>query len=97
MASGMQDTDDVFEIKVEMQGASDCTGAPVAFSLGSRRVVVQEIQDRWIGADHCYFRLIGADDALYILRHNEDSGRWAMTLFKHKIDVAPPPPGAGLM
>jgi hypothetical protein len=57
---------------------------PRAFSLGERRVNVVTIIDRWISAQQNYFKLEAQDGAIYILRHDEQSDVWEMTLFQDK-------------
>lgn len=71
-----------FEIHVET--ADDARGVlqVQAFSLGSRRIAVRQVIDRWPGADHVYIKLIGDDDGLYILRRDAVTARWEMTLFQ---------------
>jgi hypothetical protein len=55
---------------------------PSAFVLGSRRVKVLSIIDRWLSSSHAYFKLNAEDGGIYILRHDEQSGQWEMTLFQ---------------
>jgi hypothetical protein len=55
---------------------------PRAFSLGERRIDVVNIIDRWISAEQNYFKLEAQDGAVYILRHDEHSEVWEMTLFQ---------------
>lgn len=55
---------------------------PHAFVLGNKRIAVEIITDRWISSDHSYFKLMASDGATYILRHDENSGEWEMTLFQ---------------
>lgn len=55
---------------------------PIAFLLGARRIEVLHIIDRWIGADHRYFKIQASDLALYILRFAPSGARWEMTLFQ---------------
>ena len=43
---------------------------------------IEEIQDRWIGQDHRYFKVLGDDDAVYIIRQNTISQKWELTYFR---------------
>jgi hypothetical protein len=54
---------------------------PRAFHLGERRIEVTAILDRWLAPDHRYFKVQGHDGSTYILRHDEASGEWAMTMY----------------
>jgi hypothetical protein len=55
---------------------------PVEFVLGARQVAVELIVDRWLGSGYRYFKLLGRDGALYILRYDETSGEWELTFFE---------------
>jgi hypothetical protein len=55
---------------------------PVEMVLGRRRVAVQSILDRWFGAGYRYFKLLGDDGAIYIVRHEEARNVWEITFFK---------------
>lgn len=57
---------------------------PRRFFLGERPVEVAEVVDRWIGEDHRYFKIRGEDDTVYILRHDERSGDWELTMYGHR-------------
>ncbi|BBA37502.1 uncharacterized protein sS8_5585 [Methylocaldum marinum] len=54
---------------------------PCAFFLGDRRIEVVEVIDRWLASDYGYFKLL-TTDGIYILRHDSDQDRWALTLYK---------------
>jgi hypothetical protein len=55
---------------------------PRRFMLGSRRVEVVEVLDRWLAPDHRYFKLLGDDGDTYILRQDSPTGRWDLTLYQ---------------
>jgi len=55
--------------------------SPRRFFLGTREIAVVEILDRWLDPSHRYFKLLGDDAGIYILRHDIDSGYWEMILF----------------
>ncbi len=85
------------QVSVEFASAPHCAQQLIAFTLGSRRVAVQQMLDRWYGTDYCYVKLQGEDDATYILRHDELTDGWALTLFQsdpmqtHPIGPRHPP------
>ena len=72
----------VMIIKVESVIGPVGLHEPSAFTLGNRRVHVVTIIDRWLSSAHAYFKLSADDGAIYILRHDEYSGQWEMTLFQ---------------
>ena len=61
---------------------------PRRFDLGRRRIEVVRVLDRWIGPDHRYFKVLGSDGCLYVLRHDERCWSWEVVFFS-----APGPAG----
>jgi hypothetical protein len=57
---------------------------PRRFRLGTREVAVAEVVDRWLGPDHRYFKLRGEDGAMYVLRHELQSGAWSLSVFDRR-------------
>jgi hypothetical protein len=55
---------------------------PRRFWLGNRQILVSELLDRWLAPDHRYFKVVGDDNGLYILRHDPHQYRWELTFFK---------------
>ncbi len=60
---------------------------PRRLRFEGRTVELVEMQDAWLAPDHRYFKMRGADGATYILRHDQPSGTWQITLYQ-----APPRP-----
>jgi dihydrofolate reductase len=86
------ETDDAkessFEVKVDCYSGYRGEETPRRFRLGSRRVEVQEVLDRWLAPDHRYFKVRGDDRAIYILRHDVEHDRWQVTLFSQRSDFS---------
>ena len=55
---------------------------PTALRFGERRIAVREILDRWRGEDHAYFKLVGEEGAMYLIRQDQREGRWELILFE---------------
>ena len=55
---------------------------PRSIRFDSLVVSVKEIQDRWLGLDHRYFKFIGDDEATYIIRQDMTSQVWELTYYK---------------
>jgi hypothetical protein len=55
---------------------------PRSIQFDSLVVEVKEIQDQWIGADHRYFKVLGDDDATYIIRQDTVSYNWELTYYQ---------------
>ncbi len=60
---------------------------PTALILGSRKIAVQEIIDRWLGEDHAYFKVVGEDGALYVIRQDLGQNSWELILFEVSSSV----------
>jgi len=54
---------------------------PRTLILGDRRIAVAEIVDAWLAPDYRYFKLRATDGDTYLVRHDERSGTWELTMF----------------
>lgn len=70
------------QIQVECYAGYRGEETPRRFRLGTKKIEVQEILDRWMAPDHRYFKVLGDDNAVYILRHDAESWSWDLTFFK---------------
>jgi hypothetical protein len=75
-------TDDLLRIAVECYAGHRGEETPRAFTLGDRRVVVDQLIDCWLAPDHRYFKLKGADRHTYIIRHDTAADCWELTMFQ---------------
>lgn len=74
-------------MRIKVEGYSETTGkeGPVRFFLGNRSIEIEEIVDRWYGENASYFRLLGNDGNLYILKKGPvEDGFWELVSFTHK-------------
>lgn len=71
------------EIKVECYAGYRGEETPRRLIMGTRRIAVVTVQDRWLAPDHRYFKIIGDDGGLYIIRHDPQQDTWQLTCFKH--------------
>lgn len=55
---------------------------PRSIQFDSLVVEVKEVQDRWISTDHRYFKVIGDDNATYIIRQDMISYDWELTYYQ---------------
>jgi hypothetical protein len=42
--------------------------------------------DRWLAPDHRYFKVCGDDGDTYVLRHDTQSHRWELMLYRRDRD-----------
>jgi hypothetical protein len=81
-------------MKAAMQVTVECRAqygedeVPWRFWIGTKRIGVEAVLDRWPGPDHRYFKVRGDDRATYILRHDVTSAVWQLVFFS--AEDAPP-------
>jgi hypothetical protein len=68
-------------LHVECYAGHRADVTPVRFHIGPRTIEVREIIDRWLDPAYSYFKLRGDDGGIYILRHDQATDAWEMTLF----------------
>jgi hypothetical protein len=73
--------DPTIQIAVECYAGHRGEQEPRRLLFDGRAVEVAEILDRWFAPDYRYFKLRGADGATWIVRHDEDSGLWELTMY----------------
>jgi hypothetical protein len=54
---------------------------PRTLILADRRIPVAEVLDAWLAPDYRYFKLKGSDGHTYLVRHDERSNTWELTMF----------------
>jgi hypothetical protein len=74
------------QLKVECHGGHRGDEEPAIFYLERRAVTILEVLDRWPSPGHRYYKVRTDDGGTYILRHDELSGQWELTLF-HAMSV----------
>lgn len=55
---------------------------PRALILGDRRLEVVDVVDAWLAPEYRYFKLACTDGHLYLVRHDERSDSWELTMFR---------------
>jgi hypothetical protein len=69
------------DIRVECYSGYRGEETPRRFWLGQRCIEVCRVMDRWLAPEHRYFKVLGDDGGLYILRHDPYAYSWDMTFF----------------
>lgn len=70
------------EIKVECYAGHRGEETPRRIRFDSRELEVSRILDAWHGPDYRYFKILGADGATYLMRHDERTGVWALVQYQ---------------
>lgn len=74
----------LLNVNVECYAGHRGEQTPRTLVLGDRRIAVVEVLDAWLAPDHRYFKLRGADGDTYLVRHDERSDIWELTMFRAK-------------
>ena len=76
------DEERLLAIGVESYAGHRGEQTPRTLILGGRRLAVAEVLDAWLSPDQRYFKLRGADGGTYLVRHDERSNTWELTMFR---------------
>ena len=72
----------ILTVGVECYAGHRGEQTPRVLILGDRRIAVAQVLDAWLAPDHRYFKLRGADGDTYVVRHDERSNTWELTMFR---------------
>jgi hypothetical protein len=76
--------DRLLVIGVECYAGHRGEQTPRTLILGDRRIAVVEVVDAWLAPDYRYFKLRGDDGNTYLVRNDERSITWELTMFRAK-------------
>jgi hypothetical protein len=69
-------------IRVECYAGYRGEETPRRLIMAARRIDVVSISDRWLAPDQRYFKVIGDDGGLYIIRHDPRRNTWHLNYFQ---------------
>jgi len=69
-------------IRVECYAGYHGDETPRRLFFDDRSIEVAEVIDRWFGTGHRYFKILGSDEATYILRQDILKHSWEMTMYE---------------
>jgi hypothetical protein len=72
---------DAATLRVECYAGYRAEESPRLFFIGTRKIAVIEIIDRWLDPGHSHFKVKGDDGGIYILRYDQDTDSWKMILY----------------
>lgn len=72
----------LLEVRVECYAGHRGEQTPRVLILRDQRIAVTEVVDAWLAPEYRYFKLKGADGNTYLVRHDERSDRWELTMFR---------------
>ena len=50
-------------------------------SIGTSKIEFRKVLDRWLAPDYRYFKVLGDDNAIYIIRYDQEKWQWELTFF----------------
>lgn len=68
-------------IEVECYAGYRGEETPRRFRMGTNQIEVIKVLDHWLAPDHRYFKVLGDDNAVYILRHDTEKWTWELTFY----------------
>jgi hypothetical protein len=74
------------QIRVDCYSGHRGEETPRRFWMESRCVQVHEVLDQWLSPDHRYFKVLGDDGDIYILRHDPHGQAWELTFFNKRSE-----------
>jgi len=72
----------LLSVNVECYAGHRGEQTPRTLILGDRRIAVAEVLDAWLAPEYRCFKVTGADGDTYLVRHDERSGIWELTMFR---------------
>jgi hypothetical protein len=66
-------------VRVECYAGYRGEETPRRFHLDQRCIEIVSVRDRWLAPDHRYFKVLGDDGQLYILRHDAETQHWDLS------------------
>jgi hypothetical protein len=69
------------DIRVDCYSGYRGEETPRNVQIGDNKVEVKKIVDRWLAPDHRYFKFIGDDNAIYIIRHDPQALKWELIFY----------------
>jgi hypothetical protein len=72
----------IMQIQVTCYAGYRGEETPRIISFRSREVAVKKVLDRWLDPAHRYFKILGDDKGIYIIRHNMDSWDWELIFYQ---------------
>ena len=70
------------QIQVDCYSGYRGEETPRCIRMATYKIEVKKVLDRWLAPDHRYFKILGDDKAMYIIRHDSVSGQWELVFYR---------------
>lgn len=74
-------------IEVECYSGYRGEETPRCIRMATYIIEIKEVVDRWISPDHRYFKVIGSDEATYIIRHETATRQWDLVFYQSREGI----------
>ena len=75
-------------IQVECYAGYRGEETPRHIQMATYKIEIRKIVDRWLSPDHRYFKILGRDDATYIIRHDTENWQWELVYYQSGEEIA---------
>ncbi len=65
-------------LRVECYSGYRADERPRRFLMEEKWIEVVDILDRWLAPNHRYFKIVGNDHRIYLIRHDVDKDLWEL-------------------
>ena len=72
------------KIRVDCYSGYRGEETPRRFWLEERLIEVKDVVDCWLDPEHQYFKVLGGDYSIYILRHDSTTFVWELTFYQRE-------------
>jgi hypothetical protein len=70
------------QIRVDCYAGYRGEETPRCIKMADHKIEVVQILDRWLAPDHRYFKILGDDEATYIIRHDSVLEQWELVFYQ---------------
>lgn len=75
-------------IQVECYAGYRGEETPRRIQMATYKIEIIKIVDRWLSPDHRYYKILGSDDATYIIRHDSENWQWELVYYQSGKEIA---------
>ena len=76
------------QIQVDCYAGYRGEETPRRIRMATYNIEVKKVLDQWLAPDHRYFKVIGDDDATYIIRHDTVKWEWELVFYRAAQELA---------
>ncbi len=75
---------ETMKIRVECYSGYRGEETPRRFWLQERLIEIKEVVDLWLDPGHRYFKVVGDDHSVYIVRHDSETYEWELIFYRRE-------------